>query len=186
MKKIIFIVLILLIIIGYFGYNFFLKQRNFFSKKTQTEISSNLQEKEVSLYFLFEDDFISIETRKIGVCENFLMEAKETIEELINGPTNTSLLRTLPIETKLLNLYFDEQEKTCYLNFSRSFIENYFGDIKTEIITLCSLGYTLMENFSITSFQILIEGKEIETLKGHLIWNTKYTLSQIRKLMEVK
>ncbi|MFH1612925.1 MAG: GerMN domain-containing protein [bacterium] len=185
MKKIIFIAFILLSILGYFCYNFFLKQTKNSFKGKQTENSSNLQEKEVNLYFLFEDNFLSIETRKIYVYENLVMQVKETIEELINGPTNTFLFKTLPSETKLLNLYFDE-EGTCYLNFSNSFIENYFGDTKTELITLCSLGYTLMENFSILSFQVLIEGKEIETLKGHLDWNTKYTLSQIRDLMEIK
>lgn len=92
--------------------------------------------------------------------------AKTVVQELINGPKEVGNGRTIPEETKLLNL--DIINKVAYVNFSRDFVEKHWGGSTGELMTAYSIVNTLTELEGIQKVQIMVEGKKIETIVGHL------------------
>lgn len=69
-------------------------------------------------------------------------------------------------ETKILGIYRD-RENLLYLDFSKNFILQ--TDANDEYIFLTSFYKTIKNNFPwIKDIKILIEGKQIETVGGHI------------------
>jgi len=83
------------------------------------------------------------------------------LEELIKGPTNSSLSPTLPSQTEVRALYI--------MDFSSSLKEKHPGGSTGELLTVYSIVDTLLANFpSQSRVQILIQGQPRETLAGHI------------------
>ncbi len=126
------------------------------------------ERKEIVLYFSDQDgEYLIGEKRKIikkGVLKE---EAKEIIDELIKGPRG-KLIPTLPPRTKCLNLKLDERG-VAIINFNKALSKDHPGGSSAEILTTYSIVNSLIQNFpQIKQVQILIEGKPIETIAGHL------------------
>jgi len=124
--------------------------------------------KGVVLYFSDgEGEYLIGEKREIirkGLVEK---EATEMIDELMKGPKG-KLLPTLPRETKLLALQLNA-DGVAKVNFNQSLSRNHPGGSSAEVMTVYSIVNSLVLNFpEIKRVQILIEGKEVETLTGHL------------------
>lgn len=124
--------------------------------------------KGVVLYFSdSEGEYLIGEKREIlkkGLIET---EASELIVELMKGPRG-KLLPTLPHETKLLAVRLNT-DGVAKVNFNQSLSRNHPGGSSAEVMTVYSIVNSLVLNFpEIKRVQILIEGKEVETLKGHL------------------
>ncbi len=99
---------------------------------------------------------------------------KDVVEALLNGPEE---LRYTPIPkgTHLIRIFLD-QNGIVYLDLSEDVRENHPGGTWGEMMTIYSLVNTVMDNFhTIKGVKILIMGKEIETLKGHI--DTRYPFS---------
>ena len=126
------------------------------------------ERKEIILYFSDRDgEFLIGEKRKIGKRIGVKEEAKEVIHELIKGPKG-KLIPTLPPQTKCLNLKVDENG-VAIVNFNKALSKDHPGGSSAEIMTTYSIVNSLTLNFSqIKQVQILIEGKTIETISGHL------------------
>lgn len=94
--------------------------------------------------------------------------AKETILALIDGPSinNSKAIATIPKGTKLLNIII--KEGICYVDFSSEIQKNHLGGSAGEYMTVNSIVKTLTQFSSIHKVQILIEGKIVPTLVGHL------------------
>jgi len=127
--------------------------------------------KEIILYFSDRDgEYLIGEKRKIikkGVLKE---EAQEVVDELIKGPQG-KLIPTLPFHTKCLALRVDEKG-IAYVNFSKALSKDHPGGSSAEILTTYSIVNSLTRNFpQIKQVQILIEGKPIETIAGHLSLN---------------
>lgn len=125
------------------------------------------EKKEVVLYFSDpESQFLIGEKRKISKKNNLSEEGKETIHELIKGPKG-KLIPTLPSRTKLLNLQINGEK--ARLNFNSSLTTEHPGGSSAELMTVYSIVNTLSLNFPrIKQVQILVNGKPIETIAGHL------------------
>ncbi|MBU0649570.1 GerMN domain-containing protein [Patescibacteria group bacterium] len=122
----------------------------------------------VQLYFSSKDGLSLVpEVRQIHRLEDRLHLAKEVINELIKGPTSTNLFPTIPQQTQLHELYLHKD--IAYVDFSNELIKNHPGGSSGEIQTIFSIVNTLTANFSeIKYVQFLVEGKEIETIAGHI------------------
>jgi spore germination protein GerM len=87
--------------------------------------------------------------------------------ELIKGPKG-KLIPTLPPRTKLLSLQMDD-EGVAKVDFSLALSKDHPGGSSAEMMTVYSIVNSLALNFPrIKRVQILIDGKPIETITGHL------------------
>lgn len=129
-----------------------------------------LQEEKIAfgLYFATEDAaYLTEEKRELPKSEEVNNQIKLVVKELIKGPTSSNLSPTLPGETVLREVYLEEG--ICFLDFGQELRDNHPGGSSGEELTIFSLVNTLTHNFSqIEKVQILIEGKEVETLVGHI------------------
>ena len=72
----------------------------------------------------------------------------------------------IPIGTKLLSL--DIHDGIAYVNFSRELKENFNGGSEQEALLINSIFHTLSQFEGVKKVQILIEGKKVDTIGGHL------------------
>jgi spore germination protein GerM len=137
-------------------------------KKQSVKQSVPEAKKVVLLYFSdSEGEYLIGEKREILKKDNIKEEAKEVMTELINGPRG-KLIRTLPPGTKLLGLELNENG-IAKVNVNRSFLKDHPGGSSAEMMTVYSMTNTLALNFpQIKRVQILIDGKTVETIAGHL------------------
>jgi spore germination protein GerM len=126
------------------------------------------ERREVLLYFSdSEGEYLIGEKREILRKGEVKEEAKETILELIKGPEG-KLIPTLPPRTKLLTLQMNEAG-VAKVNFSSALSKDHPGGSSAEMMTVYSIVNSLSLNFpKIKRVQILIDGKPIETIAGHL------------------
>jgi spore germination protein GerM len=161
-------ILFLLILIG-IGLTALFYQQIYDSIKPLFERWSVLVEKkEVLLYFSdSEGEYLIAEKRQILKKNVVKEEAKETIIELIKGPKE-KLIPTLPPRTKLLTLQINDAG-VAKVNFSSALSKDHPGGSSAEMMTVYSIVNSLALNFpQIKRVQILIDGKSIETITGHL------------------
>ena len=93
------------------------------------------------------------------------------IEALLLGP-EIFKSTSIPKGTQLNRVYLDEDD-IAYLDLSEELRHNHPSGTWGELVTIYSLVNTVMENFhNVKGVKILIRGKEIETLKGHI--DTQY------------
>ncbi|TKJ33022.1 hypothetical protein CEE39_04425 [bacterium (candidate division B38) B3_B38] len=125
----------------------------------------------MTVYLFFqssEGNWLADEERRIYYTTSITDQAKQVVVELIKGPSKSYLLATIPPSTILRELFLTRQG-IAYVDFSRQFISDHWGGTTGEMLTIYSIVDTLTINFpSIQKVQILVEGKEIETLAGHL------------------
>lgn len=92
--------------------------------------------------------------------------AQTAVELLLIEPQNQELVRVLPTGTKLKSLAI--KENIAYVNFSEQLIKNNQGGSAAEILQVSSIVNTLTEFPDIHQVQILVEGKKVETISGHV------------------
>jgi len=137
--------------------------------KPWVEKKSIVREKKViTLYFSEpEGEYLVGEKREISKKDKVEEEAKEAIIELIKGPKST-LIPTLPSRTKLLTLQIDEGG-VAKVNFDPVLSKEHPGGSSAEMMTVYSVVNSLTINFpTIKRVQFLVEGRQIETIAGHL------------------
>ncbi len=137
--------------------------------KSPAEKKVVLKEKrEITLYFSDEEgEYLIGEKRQIIKKGDVEKEAREAVSELTRGPKG-KLIPTLPPQAKLLALDLDEKG-LAKVSFNKALSRDHPGGSSAEIMTVYSIVNSLTLNFpQIKRVQILIEGKEVETIKGHL------------------
>jgi spore germination protein GerM len=123
---------------------------------------------DLSLWFASrQEDALVLEKRRVPPNQSIIERAKVSLQELIAGPQSAAL-RTVPAEVKIREVFMDDQG-TAYIDFSESLSQNHPGGPWAEMLTLRSIMQTLVTNVpEIKRVQILIGGREVETLAGHL------------------
>ena len=130
--------------------------------------------KDLMLYFGAEGNLWRIETRQ-ALLSSDQMEDRiiQVIEELFKGPEGHGN-NPIPEGTRILSLFLD-QGGIAYIDLSEEVRENHPGGTWGELMTIFSIVNTVMENFdAVKGVKLLVMGKEIETLKGHI--DTRYPL----------
>lgn len=161
-------ILFFLVLIG-IGLILLFHQQIFRSIKQLPKRRSILAERrEVLLYFSgSEGEYLVGEKRKILKRNGAKEEAKETIIELIKGPKG-KLIPTLPPRTEVLTLEISDAG-VAKVNFNPALSRDHPGGSSAEMMTVYSIVNSLSLNFpQIKRVQILIDGKPIATLVGHL------------------
>ncbi len=161
---------LIVLLLGISGTLFFLfRQELFDSTKPWLEKRGIFKEKKgVLLYFSDrEGQYLIGEKREIQQRDDVEEEAEEIVNELIKGPKG-KLIPTLPPKTKLLDVEMDE-DHVAKVNFNETLSKDHPGGSSAEMMTLYSVVNSLTLNLpQIKSVQILIEGKALETIAGHL------------------
>lgn len=121
-----------------------------------------------SLYFSDSNErFLAAETRFISRANNQSAQVAEIVNALIEG-SHAGLVRTIPEKSRLINTRVDSNG-VAVINFDSAFVENHPGGSASEIATIYSLTNSITRNIpAIKKVKILVDGKEQETLKGHI------------------
>jgi len=152
--KLIITVVIAVLIIG--AAYIFLSDTNLFVK-----------EKKVNLYFGTDDAMnLKLEKRDIRGRNLYL----EAVMELIKGPTDPNLTKTIPDGTEVLNISKDGD--IIVVDFNDKIVKNHWGGSTGERITVYSIVNTLGQFEKINKVKFLIEGEEVNTLVGHMDLST--------------
>lgn len=127
-----------------------------------------LPKKKVSIFYIEgSSGALSPESREIYETKGSASQAKQALALLLAGPEDRDrLLPVFPEEAKLVGLFLSD-EGQVYLDFS-SEITRPTG-VTEELRGLAALALTLSRNFpEIEHMSILIEGKQLSVLRGHL------------------
>jgi len=128
--------------------------------------SPQAQLKEVKLYFSYNQaQNLKAEVREVKTDKLY----KNTIRELIKGPSKEDLGRTIPEGTELINLELEEDILT--LNFNSNFRKNHWGGSTGEIMTIYSIVNTMCQFSEVDQVLFLLEGEQVESLVGHVSLN---------------
>lgn len=120
------------------------------------------------------------ERREIAVPEDPGERAKRILEELADGPKDRDLVRTIPKDTEVRSVVFDDAGG-AFVDFSRELVANHPGGSTGELLTIRSIVRTLSANFpDVESVRVLVEGKEIETIAGHIDASMPFLVDQYR------
>ena len=92
---------------------------------------------------------------------------KIAVLELIEGPSNEDLRKTLPPETRLLSIVVNDG--VAVVDFSQEFQTKHWGGSAGEGLTIQSLVKTLTSIEGIDKVQVLIQGEVIDSLVGTTI-----------------
>ncbi|MFQ6112426.1 MAG: GerMN domain-containing protein, partial [Nitrospinota bacterium] len=168
------VVLLVLATIAGAGYQLLYREKSLLPPKPREEKAApaptGVEERAtIQLYFATaEEDALIREPRTISVTGTLAEQMKGALLELIKGPTYGEAVETVPPGAKLRELYIDSQGRV-YVDFSEELSTRHPGGAWSEILTVYSIVNTLAMNFSgISDVQILVEGREADSLAGHL------------------
>lgn len=134
----------------------------------------------VKVYFPSEGRLI-MEERKVKRLGSVTVSAEEIVEEFLKGPSQRGK-SDVPPGTKVLGLYFGT-DGILYVDLSDEFRRNFHGDALSEFLLLKGLYESIISNVNgVGDVKILIEGKEMESVGGHLLilYPLKNTLAEVR------
>lgn len=134
----------------------------------------------VKVYFPSEGRLI-MEERKVKRMGSVTVSAEEIVEEFLKGPLHREKSE-VPHGAKVLGLYFGT-DGILYVDLSDEFRRNFHGDALSEFLLLKGLYESIISNVAgIDDVKILIEGKEMESIGGHLfaLYPLKNTLTEVR------
>jgi spore germination protein GerM len=120
------------------------------------------------LFYVSEDGMrLAGVERDIAYGEGPLEQAREIIAAQI-APVTEPLVSAVPAGTTLRALFMTEGGE-AYVDLSRELASSHTGGTLDEILTIYTLVNALTANLpAITAVQVLVEGKEVDTLSGHV------------------
>lgn len=122
----------------------------------------------VHLYFSEPDHSgLTAETRELPDPGNPSELGKNIVQALIDGPEGKGE-RTLPASAVVRNVFVAD-DGTAYVDFDGKAAADHPGGVETELISIYSVVNSLVLNLEeISAVKLLIEGRESETLAGHV------------------
>jgi hypothetical protein len=105
--------------------------------------------------------------RDVPFGEGTVQQAREIINAQI-APVAEPLLSAVPPGTRLRSLFVGEHGD-AYVDLSRQLASSHEGGSLNELLTVYTIVNALTANLpAVTSVQVLVEGKEVDTLAGHV------------------
>jgi spore germination protein GerM len=169
-----FLIILLVLVAGaaafYYGQNYMIFNRKTVEGAVRAYQLYSAQEKQadISLYFgdPASDGLLAVKS-KIYETPQLINQAKQAIMLLLEAPPQGAL-RVMPEGTLLRDAYLDSNG-TLYVDFSQDITLNHTGGTTAEYLTVYSVLNTMFANFNwIKGVRFLIDGKEAETLAGHI------------------
>jgi hypothetical protein len=169
-KKILGIVLLVCLFLGGVTGGYFYFSKIIVNEKTPPEAEGLLNKPEdlfsLRIYYPVREH-LQVEERRLPRRNIPMAIAEAAVEQYLKGPIDTKS-SSIPKDTKILGIY-KGADKILYVDLSDDFRRNFRGDVFTEFLLLKGLYQSIIANVEdILDVKILIEGKEIETLGGHL------------------
>jgi hypothetical protein len=120
------------------------------------------------LFYVSEDGLrlVAVE-REVPFGQGTLQQARRIVESQI-APAPKPQVSAIPEGTKLRALYVDA-EGHAFVDLSREVSAAHAGGAVEEILTVYSIVNAITENLpAVHGVQILVEGREVDTLAGHV------------------
>lgn len=138
--------------------------KDYFTKK----MTLSPKKREISLFFAdSQAHYLVKEGRKVYAKGSTTEQARDLIKALISG-SKKGMVPTLPPGTSLRGISIDPHG-TAHVDFSIELIQGHPGGSSAEIMTIYSVVNSLVLSFpQIQRVKILIQGKERDTLVGHI------------------
>lgn len=105
------------------------------------------------------------ETREFGTFGGPQVDLEEVMTELLKGPETDDLSRVIPEGTVLRGVTLEYG--VAYVDFSEEILQAEVGG-EAEAVLVDSIVKTLIQLEEVDSVQILVEGKIVETIAGHI------------------
>jgi hypothetical protein len=136
------------------------------------------EKRQVTLYFSdVNERFLFPEKRFIPKDKAQEGQAREIVKALVDG-SKTGLVNTFPLKTDIISVKIDS-DRTARINFGQNLAANHPGGSASEMATVYSLTNSLIANIpEILQVKVLIEGKEKESLKGHIDMRKAFTFNK--------
>lgn len=117
----------------------------------------------VVLYFADQRGNLVAEPREITRVKGI---ARRTMQELCRGPAGEGRFPVIPagVEVKDINI----SDGLATVNFSRELTSSHGGGSSGELLTVYAIVNTLTQFQTVERVQILVDGRKIETLAGHV------------------
>lgn len=136
---------------------------------TETKTTTTTTTTTIKITLYFSDDqarYLVPETREVAVSQDI---AKVAMEELAKGPKEQGHYQTIPSTTKVNKVTVNDSD-IAFVDFSKEFVSGNPGGSTGEIMAVYSVVDTLTElpGTSIKSVKFLVDGKQIDTITGHL------------------
>ena len=122
----------------------------------------------VKIYFSDQQErFLRSEKRYVVKESDAASQAKEIVLALLDG-SKSGLVNTFPHGVALRDVKIKDNE-TALVSFSKNLTKSYEGSSASEMATIYSLTNSITQNIpSIKMVKILVEGKELPSIKGHI------------------
>jgi spore germination protein GerM len=105
--------------------------------------------------------------RDVPYGEGTLEQAREIVAAQM-APVSQPLLSAIPAGTTVRALFLSEAGD-AYVDFSREIVSGHTGGTGDELLTIYTIVHALTENLpAVTGVQVLVDGKEVDTLAGHV------------------
>jgi hypothetical protein len=105
--------------------------------------------------------------RDVAYGEGSNEQAREIVAAQI-APVAEPLVSAIPAGTTLRALFMSDDGE-AYVDLSRELSTSHTGGTQNELLTIYAIVNALTENLpAVMSVQILVDGKEVETLSGHI------------------
>ncbi len=104
--------------------------------------------------------------REVSYADGALGQAQEIVNAQLSAAA-PPLVSAIPPGTKLRTMYLTGNE--AYVDLSRDISSAHTGGSQDELLTIYSIVNALTVNLpAITAVQLLVDGKEVDTLAGHI------------------
>ncbi len=126
------------------------------------------ERKAFEIYFSdTQERFLIAEKRFMFKEEDPAQQAKEIVKALLDG-SKTGHVNTFPVNVALRDVKVDK-DGVAHVSFSADLTKRHPGGSTSEMATIYSLTNTLAANVpAIKAVKILLEGKELPSIKGHI------------------
>jgi spore germination protein GerM len=121
-----------------------------------------------TLFYVAEDGnrLVGVD-REVVYAEGPVDQARRLMEALVE-PVDKPLLQAIPADTKLRTLFITDTGD-AYVDFTPELSSKHPGGSLSELLTVYAIVDTLTVNLpAIVRVQILVDGKEVDTLAGHV------------------
>ncbi len=122
----------------------------------------------VKIYFSDpQERFLKPEKRHVFKEKDKADQAREIVKALLEG-SKTGLVDTFPPKVTVKDVEVTD-DGTAQVSFSRDLLKSYEGSSASEMATIYSLTNSVTQNVpEIKKVKIMVEGKELPTIKGHI------------------
>ena len=114
-----------------------------------------------------QERFLMPEKRYVFKENDAALQAKEIVKALLEG-SKAELINTFPVGVSLRDVKVGDAG-IAFVNFNKNLIKLHPGGSTAEMATIYSLTNSITQNVpGIKKVKILVEGKEIPSIKGHI------------------